>query len=486
MHKSIVRNSFFNMIYKGINVLFPLITVSYVSRILGAAGIGEVSSAQNIVTYFIMFASLGIPTYGIKAIAKLRNDSNKRNKVFSELFILNLISTVLSAIIYFIVINSIDSLNKMSELLNLFSILFILNIFNIDWLFQGEEEYKFIAIRGLIIKIISLILMITFVNEPKDLIIYAMILCFGTAGNYILNIIRLNKFVKFDFKKLNIFKHLNSIVILFSATVAIEFYSLLDVTMLTEMTNSISVGYYSNAVKMIKMLAGIFTAIGAVLLPRLSIYFEEKRYKDIRNVTNNFLNVILFLAIPSCIGISVLSKKIILILFGNDFLPAVETIRILSPLVILMPLSGGVFGQMLLTNNGEKKFLKCVCIGTLINAILNYLFIPIAFQDGAAIASVITECVVTGLMILSCNKMIKLMFNIKEAIKIIFSAIFMGVIIRISDSILCNTYNIISIFLEVLIGCVVYFIIMLLLRNNIAVNVKNYIVNKVRVKDSIH
>ena len=102
MHKSIVRNSFFNMIYKGINVLFPLITVSYVSRILGAAGIGEVSSAQNIVTYFIMFASLGIPTYGIKAIAKLRNDSNKRNKVFSELFILNLISTVLSAIIYFI------------------------------------------------------------------------------------------------------------------------------------------------------------------------------------------------------------------------------------------------------------------------------------------------------------------------------------------------------------------------------------------------
>ncbi|HFE9707779.1 TPA: oligosaccharide flippase family protein [Enterococcus faecium] len=354
MKNSLAKNAVFNMLYKALTVVFPLITVSYVSHILGAEGIGEVTSAQNFVTYFIMAASLGIPTYGVKAIAKKRAQSDGifTDIIFSELFIINAFATTISLLIYLSVV-FISGYNQLSLI---FCSLIVLNYFNIEWVYQGFEEYKYITVRSFIIKLVSLIFMLLFVKKKTDIVIYAGVVCFGIAGNYIMNMLCLNKYVNFTIRNIRLKQHLKPIMVLFVSVIAIELYSLIDVTMLTHMTSSAHVGYFSNAVKIVKMIANTFTAMGAVLLPRLSIYYAEKNSFKLEETIHNFLKIMIVIVVPSCIGIVLVAEHIVLILFGESFISAVRTLQVLAPLVVMMPLSGGVFGQLLLTTDSEKNF----------------------------------------------------------------------------------------------------------------------------------
>ena len=192
--KSLIKNALFNVSYKLLSVLFPLITISYASRILGASGIGTISSAQNLVTYFSTIAALGIPSYGVRAISQNRKNENNKNKTFSELFTINFVMSIIAFICYVLFIFGTSQQNMLLSLV--FSSIVFFNIFNIEWLYQGMEEYVYIAIRSFIIKIISVVLLFIFVKDIYDIEIYALIICFGTIGNYILNVLNLKKYVK--------------------------------------------------------------------------------------------------------------------------------------------------------------------------------------------------------------------------------------------------------------------------------------------------
>lgn len=475
---SLAQNAFFNTLYKALTVVFPLVTVSYASHVLGASGIGNVSSAHNIVTYFTMFASLGIPTYGVRTIAKARsvNDKKSPSVVFSELLAINSIATILALIAYGIFM----SISGSSVLNVIFASLIVLNFCNIEWVYQGFEEYRYIAIRSLVIKILSLFLLLIWVRTAEDLWKYAVIVCFGTAGNYILNVFRLRKYVRIQFRGLSITEHLKPIFVLFASVIAIELYSLLDVTMLTSMTTSECVGYYSNAVKIVKMVANTFTAIGAVLLPRLSFYFSNNEQGKIEQTVTNFLKVILFISIPSCIGVVLVAEPVVQVLFGNDFANAIPTLRILSPLMILMPLSGGIFGQLLLTTNKEKEFLKCVLAGSVGNAILNALLIPSLAQNGAAIASVCTEALVTTLMILKCKNISKLNVDKKHLLGILLAGLSMFVVVSILNMFITGWSYIIWLLCDIVCAVCVYGIVLLLMRNDTALSIIDAVKAKIK------
>ena len=187
MGKSVSRNSAFSMINKGLSVVFPLVTVSYISRVLGAAGIGEVSSAQNLATYFSMAAALGIPSYGVRAIAQSKRDENSCNKTFSELFTINFISSIIATVVYLITAFCFKINNSNTALALIFSSIIVFNVINIEWVYQGYEEYEYIMIRSLVIKIVSILLLFIFVRKKSDLVAYAFIICFGSIGNYLLN-----------------------------------------------------------------------------------------------------------------------------------------------------------------------------------------------------------------------------------------------------------------------------------------------------------
>lgn len=187
--------------------------------------------------------------------------------------------------------------------------------------------------------------MLLFVKKT-DIVIYAGVVCFGIAGNYIMNMLRLNKYVNFTIRNIKLKQHLKPIMVLFVPVIAIELYSLIDVTMLTHMISSAHVGYFSNVVKIVKMIANTFTTMGAVLLPRLSLYYAEKNSFKLEETIHNFLKIMIVIVV----------EHIVLILLGKSFISAVRNLQVLAPLVVMMPLSGGVFGQLLLTTDSEKNF----------------------------------------------------------------------------------------------------------------------------------
>ncbi len=254
-------------------------------------------------------------------------------------------------------------------------------------------------------------------------------------------------------------------MLFFASVIAIELYSLLDVTMLTYMSDSYSVGYYSNATKIVKMFANTVTSIGAVLLPRLSFYFMEKKYVEVKKVIQNFLNVIMLLALPACIGMILTADQITYILFGNEFLESASTVRILAPLIILMPLSGGIFGQILLTSGEEKKYLFCVSTGAILNVILNAIFIPLWKQNGAAIASICTEFIVSLSMIWYSLKIIKIKISLSDIVKILISLIVLTFTVIIVKQFVVNRPHMLGLMIEVFCAVLSYMVSLVILRH---------------------
>ena len=456
MGKSVSRNSAFSMINKGLSVVFPLVTVSYISRVLGAAGIGEVSSAQNLATYFSMAAALGIPSYGVRAIAQSKRDENSCNKTFSELFAINLISSIIATVVYLITVFCFKINNSNTALALIFSSIIVFNVINIEWVYQGYEEYEYIMIRSFVIKIVSLLLLFIFVRRKSDLVAYAFIICFGSIGNYVLNFINLKRYVKLSFCNISLKKHIRPIMI----------YSLLDVSMLTVMSNATSVGYYSNSTKIVKAAANTLTGISAVLMPRFSYLFSEDNKSEIKKLSRQFLNVTFLISVPCCCGIILVADQIVEVLFGVEFLPAISTIRILSILIVLMPLSGGVFCQLLLTAGKEKSYLACVLIGTVVNAVLNYLLIPTFTQNGAAIASVVAEFTVSISMIVATRRTIKVNMCCRDVFSILTSAFFMSLTLVLCHKLFSGQAVWMRLLVEIVIAVLVYFVCVFMLKNS--------------------
>lgn len=213
--KSLAKNSIYNILYKCSNLVFPLIISAYVSRILFAEGIGKVSSAQNIVTYFTLLAALGLPTYGTKIIAACGENRLSRDKAFSELFIINLCSTLICSGIYCVIIFNIPYFYQRLDLSIVCGLAIVFNAINVDWFYQGREEYGYITIRNLIIKLISLISVFLLVKTVDDYIIYALILTLSKVANNIFNIVHLRKSVSITLQGINVIQHIKPVFIFF-------------------------------------------------------------------------------------------------------------------------------------------------------------------------------------------------------------------------------------------------------------------------------
>ena len=198
-NKSLVKNSIFNIIYMGFTAVFPLLTTSYIAKVLLPEGVGRVEYAVTVVTYFVTVASLGIPSYGVKAIAQ-SGEAGKGN-VFFELLTINTVSTMVCVVAYYLFIFNTSYFEERRMLFVVVGLMLFLNLFNIEWFLQGIEEYSYIAVRGIVMKIVSFIAMLIFVKNENDYINYAFILCIGTAGNYLLNVFLLKKYGMIDRKE---------------------------------------------------------------------------------------------------------------------------------------------------------------------------------------------------------------------------------------------------------------------------------------------
>lgn len=467
LNKSLAKNSVYNVAYKLLNVLFPLITATYIARVLLAGGVGKVSYAQNIVSYFAVIAALGIPNYGIREIAKVRENRKMTSELFSELFVINFISTVFCTIAYYCMIFSVNIFRENLQLYMVVGFSMIFSLINVDWFYQGVEEYAYIAKRSFAVKMISLICIFLFVRTGADITAYAIIYCLGIGGNNLLNIINLRKHkVGLTFTNLSVKKHLKPIFILLASVIAIELYTMVDTTMIGIMCDDSNVGYYTNAMKLVKLLIGVITAIGGVLLPRLSYYYVRGLYEECSRIVSKVFSIMLYLFLPCAIGLLLVSGQIMPLLFGGSFEPAVVTLRIASLLICTLGFSNLFGTQVLLTYGAEKKLLACTIAGAATNIALNAVLIPNFAQNGAAAASVASEMMVTVLALVFSMKYIQLYIDKKFLLSLAVSAL--GLTISVGLIQATNLCDILKLILSIGVGSIMFFSLSLLTKNAVA------------------
>jgi len=459
--KSLTKNSIFYIIYNVLNILFPLVTGIYVARILLPENIGMVESARNLAQYFIILAFLGIPTYGLREISKNRHDKKELNKIFSELFIINFISTIAFFSIYLAVIFSLPIYSENVALYLLTGALIIFNIFDVSWLYEGLEDFKFILVRNIIFKILSFVFLVIFVRNPSDYYIYAAITVFGTVGNYLLNIIHSRKIVKFTFKNLNFRRHLKSIIFLVVVNLAIEIYMLLDVTMLGIMCDKSRVAYYAYGMKIYRILCQVINAFTIVVVPRLSLLFKDSKEKFNELLMKTY-RVILILAVPLIIGIFAVSDFFFCLLYGDAYISSSYVLKILSVLLVISPTGYLLGSRVMLVTGNEKKMIIPVAVGAAVNIVLNAILI-IRFQEvGAAIASVISEIFVMVIYLALSKKHFKFV-NMKRtlyniAISSAAMTVFLFAISFFENNLVRNVIAVIG-------AVLIYFIFMITMRD---------------------
>lgn len=478
MSKSIIKNSIYNIIYKGFTALFPLVTTAYISRVLMAEGVGKVSYANTVVNYFVLIAALGIPNYGIKAIAQHKTSKSERSATVAELFIINAISTTICAFAYYLMVNIVPYFSNRASIFNVFGSLIILNYFNFDWFYQGIEEYGYIATRSIIIKILSFILMLIFVKDSSDCNIYAGILCVATAGNYILNAFNLRKYISKTDVKLGLKKHVKPILILLASTLAQEIYTMLDTVMLEYFHGEIYVGYYSNSVKVIRMVYTLTIAMVGAFYPRISQYLKNYEYEKSNNLLSKGTKLIFLIAVPCVVGIFTISNLLVPIFFGKSFMPAISTIKILSPLVFVFSIAYFLGHIVLMASGREKYILRATIAGAVTNFIINSVLIPSFKQNGAAIASVIAEIVVTLVLLIYSSSVFKLNISRRYFISVIFSSLIMGICAYTISMI--KITNILKLLIAVLTGILVYFILLYILKNDLIIEIKKQLYIKMK------
>lgn len=464
--KSVAKNTLYNLIYKLFVLAFPLISSVYVSRVLMPSGIGKVAYAQNIVSYFIAFAGLGMANYGVREIGKCQNDRKKYSTKFLELFLITLITTFVCSFIYYSWIVLYKPFGNDNMLYFVAGFQLILGAFNVDWFYQGMEEYKYITSRSVIIKLISLVFMFITVKNSDDIIPYALMSVVALAGNNVINVIHLRRYIDIkQIRRVKISKHWLPLVILLSATLTVELYTKLDTTMLGIMTNDVNVAYYNYATKITIIVVTLASTISAALLPRLSYYKENQDFDKLNNMIVIAYKAIITITVPAVIGLLFLSNDIMLLLFGKSFASASVTVRILSLLVIIKAI-GNLFGvQVLMTFGDEKHLLYSTIFGAISNLIINALLIPIWKENGAAVASVISEGIVCLMQVYYCRKFIRINFLSNIYLKVGISSICMGFVIFIFHNCINNSF--LYIITSVIGGVFVYTILSFLVKNDI-------------------
>ena len=481
-YKSVKFNFIMNFILTLSNFIFPLITFPYVSRILQASGLGKVGFATSIIVYFSMIAMMGIPTYGIKACAKIRDDSYKLTKTVYELLILNTIFLAFALTLLLLSVIFIDKLYIDKELYIILAFSMLFNVLGIEWLYKALEQYSYITIRSIFFKIASLILLFVFVKESNDILPYAMLTVLASVGAGILNFYNLRKIItlyKITFKQLEITKHIKPSFTFFLLTISITIYVNLDSIMLGFMTSDDNVGYYSAAVKIKQILVSLVTSLGAVMLPRLAFYYEQKRFDEFKALVKDALDFILIVSLPLTIYFTLYAKDAILLLSGESFLASVEPMQIIMPTVFFIALSNLMGWQILVPMDREKQIVFSTIIGAVIGGIINFFAIPHLGVNGAAIANLCAECAVVIVQVVLLRKFI---FPILAKINI--WRMLMALLIS-TWIVLIVSFNL-SEFINLLLSSILFFgcylVSLLILKEPVVYQIFSSVLNKIKLK----
>jgi O-antigen/teichoic acid export membrane protein len=430
LKKNIISNTLLSLS----QILFPLVTFPYISRILGPSGIGKVSFIDSLTQYFILFSAIGIPLYGVRELAKVRDDNEKSSKLFTELILLHLLTTTLFLSIYFGTVFLLIDKQNYFILSIIGGGILLSNVFIIEWYFQSQSKFDYITKRTISLRLIFIVLMFVLIKKDTDLTKYYLLFLILQVMNAGINFYFVFKSdIKIVFKNLDLKKHIKPLLFLTACSVIGSVYVLLDNVILGLLSTTLSVGYYSAAIKIVKVPISLINALSIVLVPKLSESFANNDLKSIKHYVDSSIHYILTFGMPLCIGMALTAKWTVFIISGPAFQPAIELIWFLCPIVILIALNCIYFFQVFTPGNKEITMLIILVVSALVSILLNILLIPKIQHLGAAITTTITELVVFVLSVFFSKRIFDINFNFKYFIvPIISSLIFIPIIYSVN------------------------------------------------------
>ena len=401
--KSITINLIANGIKTLMSVLFPLITFPYASRVLGAAGIGKVNYASSIISYFSLFAALGISTYAVREGSRIRDDKERFNKFAKEMLNINLMTTFLSYICLIIFL-SIPIFSDYKNLLIIFSVGIVFTTIGMEWLFIIKEEYAYITKRAILFQFVSLILLFLLVRSKEDYVWYASLTVISSGGSAILNFFYSRKFVNwrkkyhYEYKK-----HIKPILLIFGTSLASSIYMTMDTTMLGAMKGDTSTGIYTAAVKITSIVNTLLNTISGTLLPRAAYYIGNGLKVEYQKLVKTSMNIVLIIVIPASIGMICTSDWLIILFSGEEFIVGSVAAKILSIKLVIGAINRILAYQICIPYQKDKEVLISTIAGAVFNLLANAVLIYFYDVNGAAVATLCSEGIVFIVLTMYCK-----------------------------------------------------------------------------------
>lgn len=483
--KSLGVNALLNGLRSALNLIFPLITFPYVSRVLSVDGMGIYNFSNTYVNYFVLIAGLGVATYAVREGAKYRDNKEQISEFASQIFTINMVSTLIA---YILLIGSLlifSNLRNYVTCILVFSLQLFFTTIGTEWLYTIYEEYQYITIRSIVFKIISIVLLFLLVHSSNDYLWYAAITVFAGVGSNILNYIHAKSFCKIKFVRETDWKyHLKPILVIFASAVAVTLYISSDTTILGLLKDNYAVGIYGVAVKIYTIVSGLISGLLVVTIPRLAMLIGKRRVKEYSHVLQEVINSVSILGLPAAVGLVMLSKEVILIVAGKKYLDGTLSLQIITWALIFSNYST-IFNQcVLIPLKRESKTLRNTVITGLVNVGLNFIFIPLWSYDGTALSTVIAEFMVMVMNGWSARDYVGPILKSKRTFKSILDSIvgclgiaMVCVLLKLGISSL-----ILRTVLSIGLSVIMYGAILVFLKNEIALEYLNKIMNRMRKK----
>ena len=476
--KSIKKNYIYNVSYQILSLITPLITTPYLSRTLGADGIGTVSFAESVVSYFVLFATFGMTTYGQREISYVQDNKSRRTIVFWETKLLEVITSCVAMIIYIPL--ALRQQNQMMYLVLALNIMAVTA--DVTWFFQGMEEFGKIVIRNIFFKIINIIYIFAFVKTKNDIVIYAFGIAFFLFLSNASLWVYLPKYIcRFKLKDIHPFKNIGVVISLFVPTIAVQVYTVLDKTMIGLITQSAyENGYYEQAIKISKVVLTIVTSLGTVMIPRVGYHYAKGELDKVNYYMYRAYCFVWFMGIPICFGLQGIASNFVPWFYGPGFDKVVPLLSILGFLVLSIGINNVTGIQYFIPTQRQNLFTLTVVIGAVVNFALNLVLIHYFQSIGAAISSVVAETVIALVQIYIVRKELSPKIIFISAWHYLIAGVIMFLALKIMDYVLSPNW--VHTFIMIGVGASLYIGVLILIRDDFLMTNLNNVKNKLLMK----
>ena len=480
MPLSVKTNYILNLINTGTQMLFPLITFPYACRVIEADGIGQVNFFSSIIGYISLFTCLGIPMYAIREIARDRNDVVKMNRTAIEILLLHALLTIVGYLIVAVLCLTVPQIKADVPLFLILSLTIFFTAIGCEWFYQGIEDFKYITIRGLIVKVVSVVLLFLLVKTKDDLLYYGVYSVIGILGGNIFNFIRLRKYIHREniiFSKLDISKHIKPVLQVFSFNVVTSVYLQLNPILLGFIKDALAVGYFTAATKIMQVVMKLSSCLGVVMMPRTSNLLSEHKEAEFNALIQKSYDFTIAISLPLTCGLLFAAPYIIEVLCGQEFIPATLSSQIIAPIILMVGISNVMGIQILYPKGKIKTVIHCCMIGAIVDLILNICLIPAFSYNGTAIAYLCAEIATTASMYIIARNDIPISFFRKCHVNYFIGSILMSVIL-LSGPLFGEFSPVTILTVQILAGTTIYFLYLLVKKDSFVMQVISKVIKK--------